>query len=154
MVAYADTEAGEIGTIYQASGWYYLGPGSTVIEWVSPSGRVYNKRVLAPTSRTTRDGKVVVSRGWAPTAGPDRTRRGTEALLAAGWRQQRSNPKLRYGIAVDKRDAETSSRLRAMALPYPKRASAPATPSGEGELDDAPDVQSGEDASKRSRRSK
>ena len=151
MVAYADSEAGEIGTIYQACGWSYLGPGSTVIEYVSPSGKVYNTRALGPTSR---DRGKTVSRGWAPLVGPNRTRRAEEALLEAGWRKQRSNPKLRYAVVLrPKTDVELASRIAAMALPYPKRPSAAASSSGRGESDDAPAVQVGEDASRRSARS-
>lgn len=117
LVAYADTEAGEIGTIYQACGWSYIGPGTTVIEWVSPSGRIYNTRFLGPTSS---NGKMT-SRGVAPLRGPDRMRRGGEALLAAGWKKQRSNPKLRYVLVLDKDDADLVARVREMSLPYPKR---------------------------------
>lgn len=118
IVAYADSEAGEIGTIYQAAGWTYVGPGSTVVEWVSPSGKVFNTRALGPTSH---DGGKVVARGWSPTAGPDRTKKTEIALLEAGWRKQKSNPKHRYAMVVDRDDAELSRRIAAMALPYPKR---------------------------------
>jgi hypothetical protein len=144
LLAYADSEAGEIGTIYQACGWTYIGPGSTVVEWVSPSGRVVNTRAM---------GSSGASRGWAPTRGRNRTRRTEEALLAAGWRKQRSNPKHRYVAVVDTADAELSSRVRAMALPYPKRELAPAGQGGEGDSDDALGFQSREDPSKGSRRS-
>lgn len=151
MVAYADSEAGEIGTIYQACGWSYLGPGSTVVEYVSPSGKVFNTRALGATSH---DGGKTVSRGWAPMSGPNRTRRAEEALLEAGWSKQRSNPKLRYGVVLRPReDRDLATRIASMALPYPKRPSTDARPSGEGESDDALDFQSREDASRRSRRS-
>lgn len=147
VVAYADSEAGEIGTIYQASGWTYIGPGAKVIEWVSPSGRIYNTRSMGATGG---------SRGWAPTRGKNRTRRAGEALLAAGWKRQWSNPKHRYVAIVDRDDAELSSRLAAMALPYPKRPGSPRLPvatGGEGESDDALGLQPREDPSKGSRRS-
>lgn len=137
MVAYADTEAGEIGTIYQACGWVCLGPGTSVDEWVSPGGRMYN---------------TIALRQWAPKAGARRHARTGDALASAGWRRQRSNPKLRYAIVLDKRDAKLVARVNAMGVPYPKRETA--TSSGEGESDDAPVVQTGEDASRRSRRSK
>lgn len=118
LVAYADSEAGEIGTIYQAAGWAYIGPGAKVIEWISPSGRVWNTRAMGPTSH---NGGKVVARGWSPTAGPDRTKKTEIALLEAGWRKQKSNPKHRYAMVVDRDDAELSRRIAAMALPYPKR---------------------------------
>lgn len=136
ILAYADTEAGEIGTIYQACGWTYIGPGSSVSEWLSPSGAIRNKIYL------TR---------WRQKATTTETR---VALVAAGWREQKSNPKLRYVLVLDKDDAKLVARVNAMRVPYPKREATPATSSGEGESDDAPVVQTGEDASRRSRRSK
>jgi len=151
VVAYADSEAGEIGTIYQACGWTFIGPGSRVIEWVSPSGAVFNTRALGPTSH---DGGKVVARGWAPTRGKDRTKKATAALEEAGWRKQWSNRKLRYVAIVDRDDAKLASLVAAIALPYPKRPSGGGrTSSGEGESDDALDYQSREDPSKGSRRS-
>ena len=144
LVAYADEEAGEIGTIYQACGWRYLGRGAVVNEWVSPSGRVYNTRSFSPTNPGAR--------GWMPTAGKDRSRKTIEALEAAGWRKQKSNRKHRYVVVLDRDDAALSSRIDAMALPYPKRPRADA-PSGRGESDDAPADQAGEDPSRGSVRS-
>lgn len=119
LVAYADAEAGEIGTIYQASGWTYIGLGATVVEWVSPSGAVANTRFLGATSH---DRGKTVSRGVAPTRGRDRTKKATAALLDAGWRRQRSNPKRRYVVVLDRKDGDLGRRIRAMSLPYPKRA--------------------------------
>jgi len=149
LVAYADSEAGEIGTIYQASGWTFLGPGSRVIEYVSPAGKVYNTRALGATSH---DGGRVVARGWAPTRGKDRTAKANAALLEAGWTKQWSNRKLRYCAIIDRDDKILSSRIAAMALPYPKRPTTVA-PGGEGESDDALGFQPREEPSKASRRS-
>lgn len=118
LVAYADSEAGEIGTIYQASGWTYIGKGSTVIEFVSPSGVVANTRFLGATSH---DKGKTVSRGVAPTRGRNRTKKATSALLAAGWSKQRSNPKRRYVVVLDRSDDALVRRIASKALPYPKR---------------------------------
>lgn len=156
MVAYADSEAGEIGTIYQASGWTYIGPGAKVIEWVSPSGKVWNTRAMGATSH---DNGKTTSRGWAPTRGKDRTAKTEAALLEAGWRKQWSNRKLRYAVLVDRDDADLARRVAAMRLPYPKRPGGqpegerPVLSGGEGESDDALGHQSREDPSKGSRRS-
>lgn len=119
LVAYADTEAGEIGTIYQASGWTYIGRGSTVVEFVSPSGTVANTRFLGATSH---DQGRTVSRGVAPTRGRDRTKKATVALLAAGWSKQRSNPKHRYVVVLDRADETLVATIASKRLPYPKRA--------------------------------
>lgn len=118
LVAYADEEAGEIGTIYQASGWTYIGLGATVVEWVSPSGTVSNTRFLGATSH---DRGRTVSRGVAPTRGKNRTRKASEALLSAGWSKQRSNPKRRYVVVLDRKDRDLVARIARKALPYPKR---------------------------------
>ena len=47
--AYADPEAGEIGTVYQASNWKYLGPsraGRDREKLVRPNGHVVDERQL------------------------------------------------------------------------------------------------------------
>lgn len=143
MIAFADSEAGEVGTIYQAAGWTYLGPGARVTEWVAPNGGIRNNATVLKKDRRGRRSTV-----WM-----------AERLRAAGWKAQQSNPKGRYAVVVDRRDEKLVDRVAAMALPYPKRpvgspAETARPPSrGEGEADDAPAYQVGEGASRRPRRS-
>jgi hypothetical protein len=73
--AYADPEAGEIGTVYQAANWLYLGQGvgrphstgkhSLRQDWMIPEE---DNRVIA--SRTLRDRGVTIrqalDKGWVP----------------------------------------------------------------------------------------
>jgi hypothetical protein len=106
LIAYADTDAGEIGTIYQACGWIYIGVGSPTAQWVAPSGRVYDQKLAW---------NLAQQHGHTP--GDYRV-----ALRRAGWSQQRSNPKHRYVCLLDPRDAALVARLRALRRPYPKRA--------------------------------
>lgn len=143
MIAFADSEAGEVGTIYQAAGWTYLGPGATVVEWLAPNGGIRNNATVLKRERRGRRSTV-----WMAAR-----------LREAGWREQRSNPKGRYAVVVDRTDQALIDRLAAMALPYPKRVvGSPAETAGplsrgEGEADDAPAYQVGEGASRRPRRS-
>lgn len=108
-IAYADTDAGEIGTVYQASGWDCLGFGVQNIEWVSPSGRVYNVTL-------TRD--VIRKNGGRLTRAE-----ASQALKDGGWTVQKGNPKLRYASRIG--PGLTSPDLGAIfdrdRIPYPKR---------------------------------
>lgn len=109
VVAYADTEAGEIGTVYQATNWTCLGFSSTVEEFVAPGGRVYNvRRIWKDYQRSAafrRGEPFEVYRAF---------------LEANGWRSQTSNPKLRYCYPVRDREA-ILARIAPMVVPYPKR---------------------------------
>lgn len=106
-IAYSDTDAGEIGTVYQAAGWVCMGLGVKDWQWVTPSGATRNRS-------TTRD--VVRRNGctWGEAI---------KALIAAGWRQQPVNPKWRYvkilGTGADY--ASLLKRVNSLRVPYPKR---------------------------------
>jgi hypothetical protein len=125
LIAYSDTDAGEVGTIYQACGWTYIGRSEGTdrpdMQLVSPNGRVLNRRKLSGVARDHRT-----------TIGGARS-----LLCAAGWREQASNPKHRYVCVLDKTDAALVARVERMRRPYPKRATGvdsdtPAIHAGEG----------------------
>jgi hypothetical protein len=120
VIAYADTDAGEYGTIYQACNWVYIGLGASHADWIAPNGRVVNKIYYYDLARTY---------GGTSTAWRHR-------LEADGWQRQRSNPKYRYVAVLEKTDTRLCATIAALAQPYPKRA-----PSI---LADAPTVQVGE----------
>lgn len=125
LIAYSDTDAGEIGTVYQAANWVYIGRGKHTTQFVAPNGRLYDQKVVYDTRRRTG---TLRSISW--TAQRD-------ALVMAGWREQRSNPKHRYVYILDRSDAALVSRVERMRQPYPKRvrsipADAPAVQAGEG----------------------
>jgi len=105
MIAYADTDAGEIGTIYQACGWYYIGQSAAKVQWVAPTGRVYEEKLIGDLHRAQGHARVAC----------------TTALLEAGWTRQRGNRKHRYVALLDKTHVPLRTRLEALALPYPKR---------------------------------
>lgn len=98
IIAYSDTDAGEIGTVYQAAGWDCLGYGVPHDEYVSPQGRVVNCRQVHHIR---------------------------EQLVREGWRRQSSNPKLRYiKVLAPGRDNEVlAGRINALRIAYPKRVS-------------------------------
>jgi hypothetical protein len=106
MIAYADSDAGEIGTIYQACNWVYIGRGGWVPQYVAPNGRVYDCRIVSDLSH-----KNNVS--WVQMR---------DAMVGKGWVEQRSNPKHRYAVVLDRSDEELLARVEAMRQPYPKRA--------------------------------
>ncbi len=105
--ATSDTDAGEIGTIYQACGWTYIGTTNRgkEAEIVSPRGRVFNNRMIS---------------SWAKKRGVTYSKmRGL--LLDGGWVFQESNPKHRYAKIIDIKDKGLKGRIEQMRKPYPKR---------------------------------
>jgi hypothetical protein len=107
LIAYSDTDAGEIGTIYQASNWIYIGRGSSTKQWVSPIGRVHDAK--HPSNLRKRQG--------------DKYPRSTyvKLLKEQGWYEQSTNPKHRYVFVLDKKDKALSKIVASMKQPYPKR---------------------------------
>jgi hypothetical protein len=108
IVAFADTDAGEIGTIYQACNWVYIGVTKRPREGqiVSPQG-------------VMRDSKFITNHAHKNRTTFSRMR---TALLNAGWRFQSSNPKHRYVYVLDRADSALMARVEHMRQPYPKRA--------------------------------
>lgn len=107
IIAYADTDAGEIGTIYQACNWVYIGKGSSTKQWVSPIGRVHDAK--HPSNLRKNQGNRF-PRSWY-----------VQALKDAGWYEQDTNPKHRYVYVLDKQDKSLMERVDSMRQPYPKR---------------------------------
>ena len=106
--AYSDPQAGEIGTVYQACNWLYIGAGigraqntgqpRTVI--VDPSGRGYSERWMRHRGLTAAD---------------IRTR--------TGWRIEQRPPKHKY-VWLQGSRRERRRMLEALRYPvldYPKR---------------------------------
>jgi len=106
-LAYSDTDAGEIGTVYQASGWTCLGRGSSTQQYVSQQGRVYDQKLASNMGKAA-----------------DRPRsEAHQALLKAGYRVQASNPKWRYGLILEsgRGNKKLVQRFEELKAPYPKR---------------------------------
>lgn len=114
IMAFADGDAGEIGTIYQAANWAYIGDGETGRQWLAPNGRIYDWKLVYDVRR--RSGKrATVS--WAGQR---------NALLSAGWELQHTGRKRRYVYILDRSDRALVERIESMRQPYPKRPQHPA----------------------------
>lgn len=109
IIAYSDTDAGEIGTIYQASNWICVGRGSVPDQWVAPNGRVYDYKYASNLGK----------RAGVPRAAA------TAKLRSAGWRMQKANPKFRYVYILDKSDKALAALVESKRQPYPKRDTRP-----------------------------
>ncbi len=102
--AYSDPAAGEIGTVYQACNWLYLGVGPghgpTRTMWIRPDGVRVTSRVLRSRSLNT------------------------QSALAAGWRKEVVPARGKY--VWFEGNSKTKKKLRAAlvhpVVPYPKRA--------------------------------
>ena len=119
FVAYSDTDAGEIGTVYQAANWFYCGKtadrGSLI---VAPSGTVRDERCIAHFVRD-RCRKVKTEMFFRKMARSECRRE----LDRTGHKFVPRTPKHRYvGIyAEPKLRRELIDALRWNVLPYPKR---------------------------------
>lgn len=114
IIAYSDTDAGEIGTVYQASNWTCIGRVKPPKQWISPRGRVYDGKHPA-NIQAVRGG---TRQDWV------------KLLRGAGWKEQEANPKYKYVFVLDKSDKNLIERVNKMKVKYPKR--------GAGEMDNAP----------------
>jgi hypothetical protein len=118
VIAYSDSDAGEIGTIYQACNWVYIGKGSSTNQFVSPQGRIYDQKL--PYDLARRSGFVFARKD------------AVKELRSNGWTEQKSNPKGRYVYVLDKSDKKLIALVESMRKPYPKRETC-----GTGETDNA-----------------
>jgi len=105
VIAYSDTDAGEIGTIYQACNWFCVGRGVSLDQWVSPAGKINDHKFPYDLSRKhggTRD-------YWI------------KRLIKEGFKRQKTNRKYRYVCPLDKKNEALMAFLKNKQVPYPKR---------------------------------
>lgn len=111
-IAYADTEAGEIGQLYQATNWLCLGKGDSVLELIHPeTGRIYNQKEIADTiERNNLEDQV----SWAEMR---------DYFIEEGWELQESNPKYKYIyiLAEGEEHDRIYSNIEDKIEDYPKR---------------------------------
>lgn len=103
--AYADPRAGEIGTIYQAANWYYLGTTRTAAQQGKATQRQhwrYPDRTLINSRTMRRQFGVAELARWAG--------------LVPEWQPDRA----RY-VHFENNKAQWLKRLQYKILPYPKR---------------------------------
>jgi hypothetical protein len=126
FVAYSDPEAGEIGTVYQASNWIHCEPtnqGSSMFVWPGKKGegfkdgRLRDERAISAVLRDRSFSKITAYRIKG-------TRHEYRAqMVKDGFLFFRSTPKRRYvGLYGDKRQVrELRAALKWNEIPYPKR---------------------------------
>lgn len=104
-IAYADSDAGEYGTVYQASNWFYIGlTDSHLCPQFVKGSRVMDYRVFSK----------------------HRSQYGSnyeKTLIKNGWIKQMSNPKMRYvRILADRPHYNVIYKaIQPFIKPYPKR---------------------------------
>jgi len=107
-VAFADTTAGEIGTVYQSTNWLYVGVGKNKDDaWVSKSGKIFPRQSV---TKWVKDND----------ASEDEFAR---LMIKQGWTRQRIPPKHKYYyVLTDGADRDTLlKRIEPRLKPYPKR---------------------------------
>jgi hypothetical protein len=124
--AYSDHDAGEIGTVYQAANWFYLGKGigrgkglGTHCNYLSPDG---TKLVKSYQLNHDKDKKFMKSLGWTPEIGNMRA-----FLRGKKWSEIKEKDKGKWVWFEGSK--ENRDRLLALAKilrgyeprPYPKR---------------------------------
>jgi len=117
FIAYSDPDAGEIGTVYQASNWFYCGTTNPTEKFRTPSGEIKDARLVSAYSRDRTGGTLKYRRSRAEQK---------EMLKDEGCEFFRDNMgKHRYvGIYGDRRKKRLlKSALRWNVFPYPKRSS-------------------------------
>ena len=108
-IAYSDTDAGEIGTLYQATNWICIGQGGRTTQLIHPNGKIYDQKIIHDTK---------IHKCPNLTWGQLR-----QKFLAAGWKENRTNPKWRYVyiLATGKERERILSYVRPLTVEYPKR---------------------------------
>ena len=112
--AYSDESAGEIGTVYQACNWYYLGKmagGGSQIKFIKPNGEKVTSRHIIKYAK-----KIDKTCNDVTTA--------REILIKCGWTIDRTKPKAKYAwIGGNKYERmNLLKNLKYEIKPYPKRA--------------------------------
>lgn len=117
IIAYSDWEAGEIGTVYQASNWVYLGHNKKQ-EWRDPSGKRRDKehhRDIAKTKDKDYFNKY-------KKCNPKVVKATKEELLKNGWSRS-STMRGSYATVIGHRSKEKDKLLDILnkkSIPYPK----------------------------------
>jgi hypothetical protein len=115
FVAYSYANAGEIGTVYQASNWLYCGTTNPTEKFRTSSGEIKDARLVSAYSRDRSGGMLRYKRTRAEQK---------QLLMEEGCEFFKDGgPKHRYvGIYGDRRIKRILRRaLRWEVLPYPKR---------------------------------
>jgi hypothetical protein len=107
VIAYSDVEAGEIGTVYQATNWYFYGMTSPVTYLVRPDGKRTDPKLIhkyAKKKGITRQEQI-------------------QMFMDEGYTFEKANPKLKYiKLIGNKRENRDLMKKRRFSIyPYMKR---------------------------------
>jgi hypothetical protein len=109
-LAYADSDAGEIGTVYQATNWLCIGRGAQTQQLVHPNtGRVYDQKITYEIKKRLKH-KIT----WSTVH---------NELLKSGFKKQTTNPKWRYIYILAEGNEKNAiyERIQHLIVQYPKR---------------------------------
>ena len=119
FIGYSDFQAGEIGTVYQASNWLYCGSTSPTEKFRTPSGEMKDARLVSAYSRDRTGGTLKYRRSRL-------SRSGCSSRRAASSSEMAGANTATLGIYGDRRTKRLlRNTLRWEVLPYPKRAASP-----------------------------
>lgn len=106
-IAYSDLEAGEIGTVYQATNWIFFGVTNSITYLVRPDGKRVDPKLIHKYSK-----KNNISR-----------QEQIDIFKKEGYTFEKANPKLKYLLVVaDRRKKkELMKKATFVSLPYLKR---------------------------------
>lgn len=105
--AFADSDAGEYGTVYQATNWLYIGQNTEKNRQFVKGSRVLDTRTLCARAKTYNM-KVKEYENF---------------LIDHGWKLQLANHKHRYAFILSdgKEKEKIMNKIRHLVGPYPKR---------------------------------
>ena len=116
VLAYSDWEAGEIGTVYQATNWIYLGAHNKP-EWRDPNGKRYDENHHRDKARTIdKDFKL------KRKLNPEIVQKIKQEMIDEGWTKNKTK-RGRYATVIGyngKKKKEMLKKLKDNAKPYPK----------------------------------
>lgn len=116
FIAYSDPDAGEIGTVYQASNWLYCGKTNATEKFMTTDGKIRDARMVHLYTRDRRGGTLKYKRTRAEQK---------RLMIKMGCKFFKGTPKNRYVRIIGrsrKEEHEIRQALRWPVLPYPKRA--------------------------------
>jgi len=106
-IAYSDTDAGEYGTVYQATNWLSLGIGLYGKQVVSPEGKIYHDSFITAWARKNKTTRSAIYK----------------TIFKEGWTEQKPNRKYRYMyfLCDGKEKNMIYNKINQYITDYPKR---------------------------------
>lgn len=117
VVAYSDWEAGEIGKVYQATNWFYLGH-EYKYEWRDPKGKRYDEKHHRDLAKI-RDKEYFKKHKKLRPEVPQQIK---QELFEQGWKRKKTM-RGRYATVIGnngKKKRELIKMLKEKSKPYPK----------------------------------